>query len=563
MDDNFDDIIDSVVNECSYINCGDFRCNGKNKLSIMHINSRSLFKKIEDLVALLSCIEHNLSVIGISETWFKPSTDVAMFDIPGYSFTQVCRSNKKGGGVACYVREGLDYKLRNDLSTANASYESVFIEISIANTKSIVGCVYRAPGNDIRSFIDGFDHEMQILSKEKKDIYIMGDFNINLLNVDVDDKVKEFVDFMCSFGLFSLITKPTRVSSFSATLIDNIFTNCVKDDFCSGIFCSDFSDHMPICSINKGNTITTGKVNCKVFRRVITDERINIFRQDLLDVDWSSLYNLFDVNVSYDYFNDIFSNLYNLHFPIVELSAKKKCRKPWITPSLLKSINQKHKLYYTYIKNQNEINRKRYVDYKNLLTNLVRQSKKNYYDDVFRTTQNDIRKTWSHINELLGKGKKTPLPNDMYHNEVLLKSDIHKAEYFNKYFIDLPFKISKEIPPVQTSYKNFLSVQNHSSSLYFRPTSVHEISNFVSILKSSKSCGSDDISPKVIKKCIQCIVDPLCDIFNKSLSQGIVPDKLKIAKVVPVFKKNDRKSIENYRPIALSPIFSKIIEKIV
>lgn len=245
------------------------------------------------------------------------------------------------------------------------------------------------------------------------------------------------------------------------------------------------------------------------------------------------------------------------------MSVKKKCRKPWITPSLLKSINQKHKLYHTYIKNQNEINRKSYVDYKNLLTNLVRQSKKDYYDNVFRTTQNDIRKTWSHINGLLGRGKKTPLPNDMYHNDLLLKSDLQKAKYFNEYFIDLPSKINKEIPPVQTSYKQFLSVQNHSSSLYFRPTSVHEISNFVLTLKPSKACGSDDISPKVIKTCIQCIVEPLCDIFNKSLFQGIVPNKLKIAKVIPVFKKNDRKNIENYRPIALLPIFSKILEKIV
>ena len=148
-----------------------------------------------------------------------------------------------------------------------------------------------------------------------------------------------------------------------------------------------------------------------------------------------------------------------------------------------------------------------------------------------------------------------PLPNDMNHNDLLLNSYLQKAEYCNKYFIDLPSKISEEIPPVQASYKDFMSVQDYSSSVYFRPTSVHEISNFVSTLKPSKACGSDDISLKVIKNCIQCIVDPLCDIFNKSLFQGIVPDKLKIAKVIPVLKKNDRKSIENYRPIALFPIF--------
>ena len=59
------------------------------------------------------------------------------------------------------------------------------------------------------------------------------------------------------------------------------------------------------------------------------------------------------------------------------------------------------------------------------------------------------------------------------------------------------------------------------------------------------------------------VLEPLCDIFNKSLSQGVVPVKLKVAKVVPVYKKDDNQNIANYRPIALLPIFSKILEKIV
>ena len=73
--------------------------------------------------------------------------------------------------------------------------------------------------------------------------------------------------------------------------------------------------------------------------------------------------------------------------------------------------------------------------------------------------------------------------------------------------------------------------------MFFRPTSVFEVIKFVSSLKSAKSSGSDDIAPRVIKECIHFFAEPLCVIFNKSLSQGIVPDKLKVAKVVPVYKK--------------------------
>ena len=102
---------------------------------------------------------------------------------------------------------------------------------------------------------------------------------------------------------------------------------------------------------------------------------------------------------------------------------------------------------------------------------------------------------------------------------------------------------------------------NDNASLFFRPTSIFEIIKFVSSLKSSKSSGSDDIAPRVVKECIHFFVEPLCAIFNRS--QGIVPDKLKVAKVVPVYKKDDNKNLVNYRPIALLPIFSKILEKIV
>ena len=81
-------------------------------------------------------------------------------------------------------------------------------------------------------------------------------------------------------------------------------------------------------------------------------------------------------------------------------------------------------------------------------------------------------------------------------------------------------------------------------------------------MKPFKASGSDEISPRVVKECMHIIAEPLCDIYNKSISSGIVPDKLKLAKIVPVFKKNDKNNIQNYRPIALLPIFAKLYEKI-
>ena len=81
-------------------------------------------------------------------------------------------------------------------------------------------------------------------------------------------------------------------------------------------------------------------------------------------------------------------------------------------------------------------------------------------------------------------------------------------------------------------------------------------------LKINKSSGYDDINFNVIKHSFQYISKPLMHIFQLSLSQGIFPDSLKIAKITPIFKTGETTNLSNYRPISVLPCFSKILEKI-
>ena len=78
----------------------------------------------------------------------------------------------------------------------------------------------------------------------------------------------------------------------------------------------------------------------------------------------------------------------------------------------------------------------------------------------------------------------------------------------------------------------------------------------------NSSPGYDEISPVVIKHVANYVSKSLCHIFNLSLNQGIVPSRLKIARVVPIFKNDDRERVTNYRPISVLPCFSKILEKL-
>ena len=122
-----------------------------------------------------------------------------------------------------------------------------------------------------------------------------------------------------------------------------------------------------------------------------------------------------NANDSYDHFIQVFTDLYNECFPVVQVTIMNKCKKPWITHGLLKSINRKHKLYSNYVKRPNDNNKKKCIDIKNILVRTLRLAKQRYYYDLFQRVKSDIKKTWSHINELLGRGKKNLFPSGMFH----------------------------------------------------------------------------------------------------------------------------------------------------
>ena len=95
------------------------------------------------------------------------------------------------------------------------------------------------------------------------------------------------------------------------------------------------------------------------------------------------------------------------------------------------------------------------------------------------------------------------------------------------------------------------------------PTDHYEITKIITSLKSKNSSGHDNINSKFFKLIKQDIISPLVILFNKSLETGVVPDLMKLAEIIPIYKSKDKTLLNNYRPISLLPIFSKLMEKIV
>ena len=144
----------------------------------------------------------------------------------------------------------------------------------------------------------------------------------------------------------------------------------------------------------------------------------------------------------------------------------------------------------------------------------------------------------------------------------MIKGEKDIARQFNDFFINIgPNLASKIEPPKNTNIFSFLDSSN-SNSMYLKPVDKQEIVNTVNDFKPKNSEDCDDLSMNIVKYIMSSVVDPFTHICNLSFSNGVVPSSMKAAKIIPLFKSGDKAKFTNYRPVALLPQFSKILEKL-
>ena len=265
-----------------------------------------------------------------------------------------------------------------------------------------------------------------------------------------------------------------------------------------------------------------------------------------------------------DFYSLITTTIEN-HAPLKKLTRKQTRlrNKPWITKGLLKSIKRKQKMHKTYYKNGSTDEQKLYKSYCNTLTRTKTLAKKLFYKTQFDVHKHDPKKTWDTLRTLLPAKPKAQTPTSISVNSMSLSDPILIAEAFNEHFA----RIGKTlINKFNVDHDNaYLSYLKHScpSSLYLYPTTPAEIFRLITQLKINKANGYDDILPYFLRIAVNTLALPLSSILNQFLLLSIFPDKLKVAKVVPMYKNGDSDQLGNYRPISLLTSLSKIFERII
>ncbi len=110
-----------------------------------------------------------------------------------------------------------------EYTRSDITIECIFVEIEMTGKNVIVGCIYRPPGYNLTNFTEVMADIFEKLNKMNKYVYLLGDYNINLLNVGSHSPTTEFIDTMFSSSFIPLINRPTRITNDTATITDNIF----------------------------------------------------------------------------------------------------------------------------------------------------------------------------------------------------------------------------------------------------------------------------------------------------------------------------------------------------
>ena len=172
-----------------------------------------------------------------------------------------------------------------------------------------------------------------------------------------------------------------------------------------------------------------------------------------------------------------------------------------------------------------------------------------------------MAKTWRIINAMTNRTNSSRVVKQVQCGNSVIDDPTAIAGEFNKFFVNVGPNLAKRISASSKSPMEFLS-GNYFISMYLLPTTAEEISDIISNLKNSASAGYDNFQTKLIKFCSNELASIMAHVNNQSLIEGVFPDHLKIARVVPIFKGGDIKLVSNYRPISILPTFSKISEKI-
>ena len=383
----------------------------------------------------------------------------------------------------------------------------------------------------------------------------MGDINRDLLNNQIKNA---WTDYMEPFGLTQLVSEPTRVTGDSSTLIDHIYANCPENVNSLNIPKIGLSDHFPIFFTRKMHVQPPKTDHYTISYRSFKNFNEDKFTEDLQSVPWDTIKIFDDTDDIMEAWLDLFLQVVDKHIPIKQHRVKQKNQPQWLSPEILDAMKcrDRHKS----IGNEDE-----YKLWRNKTIKMIQKAKRIQYQTFLDNNKNNPSSIYKIFQEVgAGKGlRKQSTIGSVKVGDTFIEDSTGIANEFNDFFVNVASKLKEPVTNTDhTKLKEFCQTKLPEDAKFIIPSIQKEkILKFLSTIDINKATGSDMIGPRLLKVAAPYIADEVTFICNHSIINSVFPSKWKEAKVTPLFKNGPHEEVNNYRPISILPVLSKVLEK--
>ena len=537
----------------------------KEGLRFLYTNADQFINKRDDLIMFIS--DNEPDVMMITEVIPKNQVNpihLSLLSIDGYelhvNFDPDAEHLGTAGirGVAIYTK--VDLEIVHVSFDADDFRDHCWIEIlGQADQKLLCGCIYRSPtdGNQSAALVSTQKVTDLIRSayKRNSNLIITGDFNlkgIDWKNECCQSNMKHlslFIQTVQDCFMYQHITEPTRVrEKQTSNILDLVLTT-------EEGMAQDFRYHPPLgksdhliltFNVSRKQERKRGYIPCTYLKKA----DYKIIKNNLNKIDWDSELDL-PFEKSYEKFiNILFLNINDFSSGKKEQKSK---RNIYMTTEALRLKNTKARAWKRYTSNRTSYSRNVYIKCRNSLRNLTRYLRKRFELTLTSNISDKPKLFWKYANSRL-KTKQT-IPTLLKPNGNESVNDEDKANTLNEYFGSIFTKEDiTQLPPI-TSKRN----DNILSTIEITPDQVY---NKLKNINPNKATSDDGLHPKFLRELSRPLAKPLSLLFNMSLKYG-VHESWRKATVTAIFKKGSRHLPENYRPVSITSVISKLMEQLI
>ncbi|MEM6812713.1 MAG: reverse transcriptase family protein, partial [Pseudomonadota bacterium] len=352
-----------------------------------------------------------------------------------------------------------------------------------------------------------------------------------------------------------------RITDTSETLIDVILTTKPETITDVKVIASSLSDHDIIGfkrkTKNKKNKQET-LIRCRDYSKYNPED----LRNDLRETNFDAVFSDSNPNTAWNNFQSILRTTFDRHAPFISKKVKTE-KSAWLNRELKQQMNQRDALQRKFRKSRSTEDFENYKRLRNRVNINIRKAKNEHSQRLLRESANDPNRFWKAVKKIYPTKVKETISKAMLIGERLTTNAKEIASSFCSFFSKVATTLKSKAAPLKDIVwsKPEPIFPNTYSTFHFREVQVSEVFKHLKKLSRNKASGPDELPPGMLKDCAAQICNSLCHVINASIKTGFVPECFKFGNVTPIHKSGSKQVFDNYRPITVLPVCSKIFEK--